>query len=62
MSDYISAGFDVTDLRILSGRAADPAFDLFLHFLRARLEARDHLAPDERPQPPPAAQLRRSIM
>ena len=51
MSDYISAGFDVTDLRFLNGRVADPAFDLFLHFLRKRLEARDHLAPDERRQP-----------
>ena len=51
MSDYISAGFDVTDLRFLNGRVTDLAFVLFLHFLRKRLEARDHLVPDERRQP-----------
>ena len=51
VSDYISAGFDVTDLRFLNGSVADPAFDLLLHSLRKRLEARDHLAPDERRQP-----------
>ena len=48
LSDFISAGYDIADMRYMNGKQADGAFQPFMSVLAEMLEKRSQLAAEER--------------